>query len=87
MSTIWRFDFDVFDVVILELPTGARFLPHVEAIDPRALTVWAVVDTEARPERRVLRVYGTGNPLGEVGAYLGSAVAPPFVWHVFEATA
>lgn len=86
MRTIWRFDFDVDDAVSLNVPKGARFLPSVKARSASALSVWAEVESGNEPESRLLLVVGTGNPFDPTGhRYVGTALASPFVWHVYEA--
>jgi hypothetical protein len=85
VKAIWRFDFDVADEVVLSIPLPARILPHVHANSPGSLTVWAEVTPGCDPVDRRLAVVGTGNPMPlGLGVYLGTAVAPPLVWHVFE---
>lgn len=85
MKSIWKYTFDVTDEPTIDMPQGARILPLVHAEHPTRLTVWAEVDTLAAVAPKGLRVVGTGHPLDTVGAYVGSVVAPPFVWHVYEA--
>ena len=86
MRTIWKYPFRVTDDVTLDdVPEGARILPHVSAVRPTELVVWAEVDTDAPLTRRHLLVVGTGNPMPKVGAYVGTTMAGPFVWHVYEA--
>lgn len=36
-----------------------------------------------KPKRRV-QAYGTGQPIDWVAPHLGTAVAGPLVWHIFE---
>jgi hypothetical protein len=35
-------------------------------------------------ERRTFHVIGTGWPVPEGAAYVGTVINPAFVWHVFE---
>lgn len=84
-DTIWKFSFDVADVVTLHVPGGARFLPLVHATSPERLEVWAEVDSKRPSGPRTLRIVGTGHPLAGTAGYVGSVVATPFVWHVYEA--
>lgn len=85
MRTIWKYLLDVADEWQVDMPAGARILPHVQALNPGTLAVWAEVDTGAPLTTTVLRVFGTGNPVNTDGCeYVGTAVAPPFVWHVYQ---
>lgn len=85
MRTIYKYPFNVTDVVTLDLPRGAAVL-HV-ACQGDVPCLWALVDNDNPPERRVFLVCGTGQP---VSRHLGPAqhVATffhgPFVWHLFE---
>lgn len=83
MRTVWKFDVPVTDAPRLEMPEGARFLSAGPGGHGR-LWIWAEVDTSNPPEPRSLRIVGTGNPMPEVGAYIATVQAPPFVWHVYE---
>ena len=48
------------------------------------VNVWAEV-TPSGPELAVrkFRVFGTGQPIPDGAAYTGTALAGPFVWHVY----
>lgn len=87
MKTIWKYPFHVSDYVSIEMPRGAQILPHVEAAGQTMLVVWAKVDTDQPTETMTLAVVGTGNTLptfSDHGTYIGTALAGPFVWHVFQ---
>lgn len=47
------------------------------------LTVWTEEGMEP-PYDRVVAVFGTGHTIPEDAKHLGSALMPPFVWHVYE---
>lgn len=89
MTTIWKFPFHIRDTVAIEMPRGATVLPHLEPArleqgEP-GLVIWAVVDPDQPTETRVFHVVGTGHPMPETPLnYIGSALAGPLVWHVFE---
>lgn len=49
---------------------------------PDAVEVWTL---ELNDSKRWVQVFGTGQPLpGSVTAFVGTALASPLVWHVFE---
>ena len=88
--TIWKYPFHVNDSVVIEMPVGAKIIPFVAAArleyGERGLVVWAEVDPEAEREDRVLHVVGTGNPMPQRPMrHIGTCIAGPFVWHVYEA--
>lgn len=75
MHTIWRYDLAIEDEVPLEVPAGAKFLPHVVASDrvSNGFTVWAEVNPGQKDRvERMLHVYGTGHPKQPGGEYLGT---------------
>lgn len=87
MRTIWKYQIHVHDTVVVEMPRGAKILPHVEALAPSVILFWAEVNgVEGAPtEDRVLYVVGTGNPMPErANKHIGTCVADPFVWHLYE---
>ena len=85
MRTVWKFQLPVRDVLELTGPKPLEIV-HVGPDGPADLLVWAEVDPARPPITRHLRVVGTGNPVPpEVTRHIGSVMAPPFVWHVYEA--
>lgn len=89
MTTIWKFPFPVTDTVAIDMPVGASILAHLEPArleqGEHGLVLWAVVDPDKPTETRVFHVVGTGNPMPDGTLnYIGSTLAGPFVWHVFE---
>ena len=53
------------------------------------VNVWAEFDLEAQEtSSRKMRAFATGQPIPDGASYVGTALAGPFVWHVYaEATA
>jgi hypothetical protein len=48
------------------------------------LTLWAEVQPDLTPTSRRVTIVGTGNPIpAHPGEFVGTAVMPPFVWHVY----
>lgn len=48
------------------------------------VTVWTVEEGD-EPPRRVVQVFGTGQPVPvHWSSHVGSVVVGPLVWHVFE---
>ena len=93
MRTILKFPFDVRDPDVY-LPKGAQVrLVGWQGGDPAQLCIWAEVECADGPslegvklERWELRVFGTGHPMRDAYlTHLGSAIAGPFVWHVYRA--
>ena len=85
MMTVYKFPFDLDDIVVLKMPTGSEVL-HVE-VQHGVPCLWARVDPKAALEVRRFRVAGTGHPLKEdVGEHLGSLLmrGGSLVFHVFE---
>ena len=88
MFTVWKFEFEVEDEVVITMPAEAIVL-SVGTQKENAVCIWAKVDdSQTRKEERKFYVRGTGHPIGkmEFGAkFLGTVIDSPFVWHVFGA--
>ncbi len=75
---------ETFDLM---LPEGTQIL-HVDAVGDDCF-LWAIIDSDARSEKRTFRVFGTGYRLDDEVRnlhYIGTALAHggALVWHVFE---
>jgi hypothetical protein len=95
MRTIWKYELAETDVQMVSMPKGAVLLSVAgQPMTERGNTIrsgvfpmlWASVDPDAPKVDRVIAVVGTGNPGPELGdgVFVGSAICPPFVWHVFD---
>jgi len=86
-QTIWRYDFEIEDRVVVTMPQGAQIL-HATRSDRKewGVAVWAQVDPEVPATARVIYVRGTGHPLGSAAGarYIGPVFEPPLVFHVFD---
>lgn len=83
--TVWKYQLRHTDVQDLMLPANARILT-VQAQREQAC-LWVQVDPEAAPERRRIRIHGTGHEIGDgLLDYLGTFQldAGALVFHVFE---
>jgi hypothetical protein len=86
-TAIWKFKLEVADADAqrLYMPKGSIILST--AMQNTDLCIWALVDThETEQEEVFIEVYGTGNPITNTmkpKAFIGTAVAGRFVWHVF----
>jgi len=78
-----------------EIPVDDRWHPlqlsgevlHVDCRTMHAVEVWAR-HTDGPTVTRSFRVYGTGQPLLDGLAYIGTAIVPggQLVWHLMETT-
>lgn len=85
---IWKYAVRIDDAEHdLSMPAGANVL-HVGQQSKIEVCFWALVVPDAIRVVRRFRVFGTGQPLGNASGvlldYLGTTLAPPFVWHLFE---
>lgn len=84
-DVVWKFPIPWHDVFTLDLPIGARPL-HVSTQEG-APFVWVQLATgETFLERRTFQLVGTGAPVPEGGAYVGTFHSPDesLVFHVYE---
>lgn len=66
----------------LDLPKGAK--PLSVQIQQGRFCLWALVDTDAEIERRLVQRRGTGFEIENPDStYLGTVQEDPFVWHFF----
>jgi hypothetical protein len=82
---IWKFEFEVADRVEVEMPEGA-FVLSAGVQNPGKICVWAIVNPDARKQKRIFQVRGTGHEVFMVMAnkFVGTVFDGVFVWHVFE---
>lgn len=82
--SIWKFVLDLNNVnQCIAMPPGARIV-HVNW--QNGLCLWAeVLGGQSQTEDRTFVVHGTGHFIPK-GTYVGTVMAPPFVWHVYETT-
>ena len=86
MIAIWKFEFEVADLVEIEMPAQYRIL-CVGSQKPRHICIWTMVDTEVTLIKRRFHIRGTGQPIDITFPdvdYIGTAFDGPFVWHVFD---
>jgi hypothetical protein len=81
---VYKYEFSVDDEVTIKMPVGAKVL-HVGSQHYARGCIWALVDEEMPhlQDRRFL-IRGTGHPVPEAAAHLGTWFDGPFVWHIFE---
>ena len=86
MNSIWKFELEVTDEQLIEIPAGSLLLDvQVQHGTP---CLWARVEPEAEKVKRRIFTHGTGHPVPETtGDYIGSyqLQGGAFVGHVFEA--
>jgi hypothetical protein len=84
--TIYKYKLKVTDRQFVDMPTGAIILTvQVQRGDPH---LWAGVEEGGFPNARLIRIFGTGQPMGsEPMVYIGTFQLyekMPLVFHVFE---
>lgn len=86
MSTvIWKWPLAVTDVQIIRVPKGAQIL--TAQAQGGTLNVWALSDTDAETEDRLIRVIGTGNPApANPGKFIATVqlYGGGLVFHIFD---
>lgn len=86
---IWKFPMPQGGWNAINIPRDAQV--RLVGLDPATgqPTVWVELDPEAVPIMRTFKVYGTGEPIAGDGGFptdihVGSVIAAPFVWHIYE---
>ena len=63
MRTIWKYELDIKDTLVINMPNGAKVL-HVGTQQGEPC-IWVEVDTEAEQVPYTFHIYGTGHPIKE----------------------
>lgn len=83
MRTIWKYEFEITSIVqAYDIPRGYSIV-HVE-MQGRHLCMWVDVNTDRPKDERSFMIIGTGHPVPDDAAYIGTAQQGEFVWHLFE---
>lgn len=90
MRTVWKINLDPAEPFpdFGEVPAGGKILSvDQDPGNPHLVAVWFLVLTEHQPDTRPphqLYLTGTGHPVGDFDTFVGTAMCPPFAWHVWE---
>lgn len=69
-QSIWKFPLEIVEEQVVHLPTGAKFLSvQVQGGTP---CLWAMVDTTAVKEGRIVQIFGTGHDTTDAGEYIST---------------
>jgi len=88
MKSVWKFPIGIQRMIQeIEVPKDAKILT-VQVQNNGMPCIWAEVETENKPEYRLIAVFGTGNELfsGADGklVYIGTIQIYDEVFHVYE---
>lgn len=81
MQVIWKLQIPIADEFIIELPEQSKILSF--QFQDKLPCIWFICNPENKKESVKFYVRGTGHPVPEKSAYVGSAQDIPFVWHLF----
>lgn len=86
MKKIYKYQLEDTDKQEIIMPKGAEILSC--QVQREAITIWAVVDLNNKPEKRTFRIYGTGFDINydHHHKFIGTVQQNHgmLVWHVFE---
>ena len=85
-SSVWKFELPIDDTVYATMPDGAEVL-SVQA-QFGVPCIWVLVDPAMPKVTKKFHWRGTGHPLGDVGAFVGTVQlhGGSLVFHLFEAS-
>lgn len=85
IKTIWKFPFDLAEVIKITAPEGAR--PLRVGLDPMGQAcVWCEVNPDAPSSLLILFLVGTGSLIPSAAeSYVGSYNDGSYVWHIYDA--
>ncbi len=84
-QVIWKFPLEQTSEQVISVPTGTKML--CVAVQNGVVCLWGQVDPEAKGEKRLVRVFGTGHPMpDDPGEYVGTFLlsAGALVFHVYS---
>ena len=84
MKRVYKYDIDVLDNFVLELPEDAQILTvQMQYGSP---VIWALIDDDKPLKERKFRLAGTGHPIEENVKYIGTfqLMDGALVFHLFE---
>ena len=85
MKIIWKYIVPVKDEFSIRMPEHHKILSfQTQCGTP---TLWVLVDPDTPLVEVKFNLYGTGNPMGFFGNYIGTTQTydGALVWHLFEA--
>ena len=82
--TIWKFNLTK-QSSSHEVPIGSK-LVHVGKDANGVPAVWLEVSPASPTEKRYFSVIGTGHSVPDGYDHVGTYLAEPFVWHIYERT-
>ena len=81
---VWKYPLEMLEMQTIQIPAGAKLL-HVDTQGTERPVLWAAVNPDMPMENRRFVVVGTGHlEIPKDCVYVGTAVGPVYVWHVFE---
>lgn len=94
MVTIWKYALQPNSVQTVNMPIGAVLISiqvdtirDVSGVVSENPWLYAIVDSQAKVESRLFRVYSTGESIGNSGDYVGTfKLYNRQIFHVFEST-
>lgn len=86
--TIWKYVLQITDEQTILMPDFAQILSVQPQVNPYGCydpCLWVLVDPVHPMMPRIIRIYGTRNPIERpVGRFIGTVQMRKRVWHVFE---
>lgn len=81
MRTVFKYPLEIASRQTVAIPSGAVFLSL--RMQREVPTIWMLVDPEGPTQDVVVKMYGTGEALENVGPYVGTVESDYFTWHFF----
>ena len=82
MKSIWKFPVEGVNNQSVEMPVGAQ--PLSLQVQGDQVCIYALVDTEAEKEERLVQIFGTGRPVANEGTFIGTfQMTGAVVFHTF----
>lgn len=84
MKTIFKYELDIAAAQEVTLPSDATIMDV--QFQGETLCLWALVDPDSEPKKRIFKIYGTGWTVDCPGVltHVATVQKRGYVWHLFE---
>lgn len=84
MRTIWKYPIQPHITLEVDVSEQSRVVLVGRDPESKEVAIWIETDRDKPQKQRRFRTVGTGRDVPINSRHVGSVVAMPYVWHVYE---